>query len=124
MKRRNTRNLDKLVELSGNVFRQAVGQWQEDITLPEGWKSRISDGKMRSEKQFFLSPASSPPGGWPSSLWLKEALEFWRWTRCGVCWSMKAGRWKQVCARAGIAGRETSRGHMEAKVVREQFSSA
>ena len=30
---------------------------------------------------------------------------------------MKAGRWKQVCARAGIAGRETSRGHMEAKVV-------
>ena len=51
------KNLDKLVELSGNAFRQAVGQWQEDITLPEGWKSRISEGKMRSEKQFFLSPA-------------------------------------------------------------------
>ena len=53
----DAKNLDKLVELSGNAFRQAVGQWQEDITLPEGWKSRISDGKMRSEKQFFLSPA-------------------------------------------------------------------
>ena len=53
----DTKNLDKLVELSGNAFRQTVGQWQEDITLPEGWKSRISEGKMKSEKQFFLSPA-------------------------------------------------------------------
>ena len=49
-------NIKMLREQHCTIRRTANDNWEENETVPEGWKVRVADGKANSGKQFFLAP--------------------------------------------------------------------
>jgi len=49
-------NLKLLREQHSTLKRTSNDRWEENDTVPEGWKVRISEGKANTGKQFFLAP--------------------------------------------------------------------